>query len=151
LPYRSRGFDDREREAQGEWARDDTRNGLGGYYARDDGWSGGGARDDYTRDPRWAPQPVSHSGRGPKNYRRSDERLLEEINERLTDDHAVDATHIEVKVEDGLVTLTGFVATRREKREAEDCALAVRGVHDVMNALRVARGDHEVAVGKGSE
>jgi hypothetical protein len=38
-------------EFDGDYARDTHREGLGGDYARDGGWSGGGRRDDLTRDP----------------------------------------------------------------------------------------------------
>ena len=44
------------------------------------------------------------------------------VNERLTDHDAVDATDIEVRVENAEVTLSGVVASRREKRIAEDVA-----------------------------
>lgn len=79
-------------------------------------------------------------GRGPQGYRRSDERIREDINDRLTDDEWLDATHIEVAVADGEVTLTGQVESRRDKRRAEDIAEAVSGVGDVQNLLRIQRG-----------
>jgi hypothetical protein len=78
-----------------------------------------------------------YAGRGPRGYRRSDERILEDVNERLTDDGYVDASDIEVSVDDGVVTLTGRVASRAEKRRAEDVAESVSGVTDVSNQLRV--------------
>ena len=49
----------------------------------------------------------------------------------------VDAEGISVGVSDGLVTLSGFASTRREKRWAEVLAEAVPGVRDVQNELRV--------------
>ena len=78
-----------------------------------------------------------HSGRGPRGYRRSDAAIEEEACERLTDDWAVDATDVAVRVSDGEVTLSGTVATREQKRRAEECVERVRGVHDVLNQLRV--------------
>lgn len=78
-----------------------------------------------------------YAGRGPRGYRRSGERIREDVNERLTDDGYVDASDIEVSVDDGVVTLTGFVASREEKRRAEDVAESVSGVTDVSNQLRV--------------
>jgi len=129
----------------GDYARDTHREGLGDDYARDAGWSGGGRHDQYARDP----QRPSYRGRGPKNYRRSDERIRETVNEMLTDHHGVDATDIDVLVENGEVTLNGMVATRWEKRLAEDLAAACGGVSDVHNRLRVA--DRDVHVGKASE
>jgi osmotically-inducible protein OsmY len=78
-----------------------------------------------------------YAGRGPRGYRRSDERIREDVNERLTDDWRVDASDIEVSVDKGLVTLAGRVGSRAEKRRAEDVAESVSGVTDVSNQLRV--------------
>ena len=79
-------------------------------------------------------------GRGPKGYQRSDERIYEDICERLT--YAdVDAANIEVKVAGGEVTLSGTVADRRDKRHAEYIAEEVSGVRDVHNNLRVFISD----------
>jgi osmotically-inducible protein OsmY len=66
-----------------------------------------------------------------------DERIRAEVMRRLADDWYVDASAIEVSVDDGVVTLTGEVENRPEKRLAEDCADDVPGVHDVVNALRI--------------
>jgi hypothetical protein len=81
--------------------------------------------------------PGPHSGRGPQGYRRSDERIHEEVCDRLTAHGHVDASEIEVQVKDGEVTLTGKVGDRRQKREAENVAEGVRGVVDVHNQLRL--------------
>ena len=129
----------------GDYARDTHRGGYGDDYARDGGWSGGGRHDDYTREP-YRP---SYRGRGPKTWRRSDDAIREVVNERLTDHDEVDATDIEVLVENAEVTLTGIVATRREKRVAEDIAWSCGGVHDVHNRLTI--GDREQHIGKASE
>ena len=76
-------------------------------------------------------------GKGPKNYRRSDKRIREDVNDRLSDDYYVDASDIEVQAKQGLVTLTGTVGSRHDKRRAEDIAESVSGVTDVENRLRV--------------
>jgi osmotically-inducible protein OsmY len=80
-----------------------------------------------------------NAGRGPRGYRRSDERIREDINDHLTDDWYVDASDVEVTVNNGMVTLTGRVDNRDEKRRAEDIAECVSGVSDVSNQLRVER------------
>jgi osmotically-inducible protein OsmY len=80
-----------------------------------------------------------YRGRGPKGYRRSDERIKEDINDRLSDDYYLDASDIEVAVEKTEVTLTGSVNSRNDKRRAEDIADAVSGVTNVENRLRVKR------------
>jgi hypothetical protein len=79
----------------------------------------------------------TYAGRGPRGYQRSDERISEDINDRLTDDAYVDATDIEVIVNDSVVTLKGRVGSREEKRRSEDIAESVSGVTDVSNQLRV--------------
>lgn len=80
-------------------------------------------------------------GRGPKGYTRSDERIREDVCELLTDDPRVDASNIDVKVENSEITLTGTVHAREDKRLAEDLADRVSGVKDVQNRLRVAVGE----------
>jgi osmotically-inducible protein OsmY len=82
-----------------------------------------------------------HRGRGPKGYRRSDERIRDDVSDRLSDDSWLDASDVEVKVEGAEVTLTGFVASRDDKRRAEDLAERVSGVDNVQNQLRVRRDD----------
>jgi osmotically-inducible protein OsmY len=78
-----------------------------------------------------------HRGRGPKNYTRSDERIAEDVNDRLSDDPHIDATGIDVSVSAGEVTLNGTVTERFAKRHAEDIAERVSGVKHVQNNLRV--------------
>jgi CBS domain-containing protein len=90
-----------------------------------------------------------HQGRGPKGYQRSDERIREDIHERLTDDAMLDASEIEVQVQSREVTLTGSVRTRTEKRRAEDLAESVSGVAHVQNNLRV--GQHQADHSSGTE
>lgn len=81
----------------------------------------------------------SFSGRGPKGFKRSDERIKEEVCEILTRDHSIDAEDIDVEVKDGEVTLTGSVPDRRMKHMAEDCVERALGVNDVVNNIRVKR------------
>jgi hypothetical protein len=83
----------------------------------------------------------NYAGRGPKDYRRSDDRIREDVCDRFTDDPAVDASEIAVRVENGDVTLMGTVASREQKRRAEDLVERVTGVRDVSNQLRVNRAD----------
>ena len=81
------------------------------------------------------------AGKGPKGYRRSDERLQEQISDALTDEDTLDASDIEIKVEGGDVTLSGTVSSRYCKRLAEDIAERCSGVKDVTNQLRIKRED----------
>lgn len=79
-------------------------------------------------------------GRGPKGYRRSDERIREEISDRLTTHPDIDASDIDIQVSRGIVTLNGTVEDRREKRLAEFIAEDALGVDDVQNRLKVRHG-----------
>ncbi|OJH37810.1 BON domain-containing protein [Cystobacter ferrugineus] len=75
-------------------------------------------------------------GKGPKAYTRSDDRIREDVYDRLM--HGwVNAEHVEVQVKNGEVTLTGLVEERRDKRIIEDIIEDVLGVKDVHNQLKV--------------
>lgn len=76
--------------------------------------------------------------RWPKSYKRTDERLKDDIHEELIRHGRIDASEIEVQVKDGEVVLTGQVSSRQDKRIAEELAEKVLGVSDVQNQLRVS-------------
>ena len=81
--------------------------------------------------------PGPFTGRGPKGYQRSDDRIREDVCDRLAQHGQVDAGEIDVQVSDAEVTLTGAVHSREAKRMAEDAADSVQGVREVHNQLRV--------------
>jgi hypothetical protein len=76
-------------------------------------------------------------GRGPRGYERSSERIYEDVCEGLTEDNQVDASDVEVDVENGIVTLHGTVPDREHKKQAEHVAERVSGVRDVRNQLEI--------------
>ena len=82
-----------------------------------------------------------YRGVGPMGYKRSDERVQEEINDRLTDAPHIDASSIECRVQNGEVTLTGTVPNRETKRNVEELAESISGVKEVQNNLRVKKSD----------
>ena len=87
-------------------------------------------------------------GRGPKGYRRSDERIREEICDRLMTHPDIDASDIELSVSNGVVTMTGMVEDRHEKRLAEYIAEDAVGVDDVDNRLKVRHGFWATVIGE---
>lgn len=87
--------------------------------------------------------PGPYTGRGPRGYRRSDERIREDVCEQLSEHGHLDASDIEVTASDGEVTLAGTVDSRRSKRLAEDLADSVSGVSQVNNTLRVVERSGE--------
>lgn len=134
-PDEERGWRDRSRNEGGRQDRGSfERAGDEGSWFGADEPSG---RRGHEARPGGTPQ---HRGRGPRNYQRSDARILEDVNDRLTDDPHLDATHVEVTVQNREVTLDGTVRGRSEKRHAEDIVHAVSGVAHVQNNLRVQQG-----------
>lgn len=93
---------------------------------------GYGQQDDVGQLP-------SFSGKGPKGYQRSDERIREDICDGLTQDPHIDAQGISITVRQGEVTLEGTVPNRQMKRAAEDLAEQVMGVGEVTNTIRIQR------------
>jgi len=148
--------DDDDRDVRGEYGRrparmrGDDREGRGrGWWDRaaDEvlSWFGGDEDDD-RRDRRDDPREMrggrgrgegKFRGLGPRNYRRSDERVREEVCDRLTDNEWLDASEVEVNVAAGEVILSGAVDSRYAKRLAESIAESVSGVANVQNNLRV--------------
>ena len=88
-------------------------------------------------------QAGQHRGRGPSDYTRSDERIREDVNDRLTDDPHIDASTINVQIKSGEITLSGTVKNRNDKRHAEDLAESVSGVKHVQNNLRVHDANYD--------
>jgi hypothetical protein len=143
LEYRRDGFAAGARPAD----RGDTRDSSGSGWsraARDagrDDYAGGAGYGGigYGGDGYEPHEDRGFAGRGPKGYRRPDERIHEEVCERLTRHPAIDASDIEVRVAGGEVTLTGEVDSRRTKRLVEDVVDRCGGVVDVANQLRITR------------
>ena len=63
--------------------------------------------------------------------------MKENICDALERDSFVDASNIEIRVENGEVTLTGTVNDRMQKRRIEMLAEQIDGVKDVHNQIRV--------------
>ena len=78
-----------------------------------------------------------HAGKGPKGYRRSDDRIKEDVCDALERHSEIDASEVEVDVAEGVVTLSGTVESRQIKRMAEDLIDGLTGVSEVKNDLRV--------------
>lgn len=85
----------------------------------------------------------THRGRGPMGYTRSDERIKEDICERLSEHHYIDASQIRVEVNQGVVRLEGSVDDRWQKYQTEDLVDATSGVQDIQNYLNVSRASQQ--------
>lgn len=98
-------------------------------------YGGEGASSHRDRNSTYGP----YRGRGPQDYRRSDERIREDVSEAMMLDPWLDASGLQVSVQDGVVTLEGTVGERYMKYLAEDCAAHAIGVRDVENRIRLDR------------
>lgn len=147
-PYRGYGRDDFARDAYGRpWGPrrpwDPPRGLLERAADEVSSWFGDDEamhRRELDAQGAQGAQGSNRRGRGPKGYIRSDERIREDVCDRLSDDPVVDASEVDVAVASGEVTLTGTVTSREERRRAEECAERVSGVTHVQNNLRVPRG-----------
>jgi hypothetical protein len=133
--------------------------GFGGYGDAWGGYEGGreyGAgygRGELGRERRGSQErraPGRFSGRGPKGYQRSDERIREELCDLLTASPDIDASDLTVVVKNCEVTLEGSVDDRWTKRHAEDVAEGVSGVRQVHNRLQVQAAGQQGRPGEES-
>ncbi len=125
-------FENRSHEGIDFGRSRDTENRTHFGYGTENYSSRGLMDNDYQQKDRGL-----FSGKGPKGYKRSDSRIHEDACDALTHDAFVDASDIDIKVENAVVTLTGTVEDRRMKRKAEECVEQCRGVEDVQNNLKV--------------
>lgn len=130
-------FEDRARDAGDFFRR--TGQKISNWFS--EATHEGERRFDEARD---------HRGRGPKGYKRSDERISDDAHQRLTDDAWLDASDINVAVSDGEVTLSGMVESREAKHRAERIVEDLSGVRQVQNNLRIRNVGSYTPAGSGS-
>ena len=135
----------------GSWQQSGGTRGYGSEFGRGVQDFGGGSSFGETQRPDSATRG-RFTGRGPKGYVRSDERIREDVSDRLEQHGEIDATDIEVRVSNGEVTLEGTVEDRRTKRLAEDIIEICPGVKQVHNRIRVQGngGEREKSSDKSS-
>lgn len=122
------------------WNKGNSNNGRSWWdKTKDQVSSWFGDNDTERRHRRDHHTEGQYRGKGPKEYRRSDNRIHEDVCDRLSDDPYVDASDVEVKVENGEVTVSGTVDNRNTRRRIEDIIDSVQGVSHVQNNLRVGQ------------
>ncbi|RQR86536.1 MULTISPECIES: BON domain-containing protein [unclassified Burkholderia] len=157
-----RGYGNRGRTAEGGQGREGAHADQPRFRGQHrTGWHGGeGDYDAYNgRDQRRADASgLSRFGdaaqreamrhrRGPKGYTRSDERIREDVCERLAHALDIDVSDVSVQVRDGRVELDGTVPQRWMKHDIEDIADGCMGVRDVENRVRVRRDGEQPDTG----
>jgi osmotically-inducible protein OsmY len=138
-PSEYRSSAERQQQTQREWGR--TR------YPADNDYYANQPREEhhesFGHQLREAGQKIARSVkrafRGPKGYKRSDDRIREDVSDRLGENPYIDCSEVEVTVNNGEVTLTGVVTSRQEKFLIEEITDDVSGVNEVHNQVRVKR------------
>jgi osmotically-inducible protein OsmY len=87
---------------------------------------------------------ATHAGKGPRGWTLRDDRLIEEVSDRLMDDRLLDARDVEVSANAGVVTLSGEVPGSSDVAHAEMLTRRTPGVIDVINRLVVRPGQRAV-------
>jgi hypothetical protein len=143
-------------KGRGVGPRDYTGSNETGGYPRTGAGSGGtemphgwggtryGAESEGARQAAYFmedPAQVRARGRIPRSYSRSDERVREDICERIAADPRIDATDVSVHVRERRVVLEGSVPERRMKYVIEDVAAECLRANDVDNHITVAKGE----------
>jgi hypothetical protein len=136
-------------------AHDDGPQRAGGSgYGSADRHSDGRGHDGGGRGPGQhygggQPARGPYYGRMPQGYTRSDERIREDVCERLAHGH-IDPSNVSVKAENGVVTLEGTVSSRHDKFHVEELVDGVLGVKEVDNRLRVRRAGDAAQAGESA-
>ncbi len=122
---------DRERTPPASRPREHERNAIDRALDQARGWLRHVDRD------YWRTEQGPHGGRGPKGFRRADERIHDDVCVRMTEHGHLDPGDVTVNVRKAEVTLDGTVESLEQKRLAEDIADSVAGVAHTQNNLRV--------------
>lgn len=127
---------DHQHQAPGSWRR---RAGEGSAV-QIGGDGGRSARHQPTHDGPEGSRPFMN--KGPRGYVRSDARIWEDVCDELSAGY-LDASDVEVSVDQGVVRLNGFVTDQHALRRAQQMADGCRGVKGVENHLRVQSRDRQ--------
>jgi osmotically-inducible protein OsmY len=135
--YSNRNYDERN----GDWRNNYNNNDRSRDWwdrTKDEvsSWFGD---DDAERRRRGDKMSGPHKGKGPRDYHRSEDRIREDVCDRLADDDYVDASDIRIEIQNDEVILSGNVNSREEKRRAEDIVESISGVRNVENRIKVGR------------
>jgi len=154
--YQERGVQDNRYGGQGGYGNRDWGNqgdfgsqgrGMGGSWES----RGGEPRFGGSGEMNYGNQGMGTKGRAPRGYKRSDERIQDDICDRLMQHGRIDASDVEVKVSNGEVTLTGTVESRAMKHQVEDLVDAISGVDEIHNQLRIKRAEQTQTKSMGED
>ena len=76
-------------------------------------------------------------GKAPRSYKRSDQRIMEDIFEAVSAEMTLDSSDVEINITNGEVVLSGNVRDRRDKWRIEDLVENISGVTHIENRIRI--------------
>ena len=82
--------------------------------------------------------PLAGAGHAGAGRPIADSTITQRVQSAIAQDRDLANLHIEVRTQDGLVNLTGFVRSLEDIARAGELVRAVRGVSGVRNGLQVA-------------
>ncbi len=100
-------------------------------------------RNRWSEDIRSIASRENYSGKGPKGYKRSIDKIKDEACEILARDFELDASNIEVEIKENFLFLKGFVFSRQDKKKAESLVEDISGIDDVQNQLQIKKNSVE--------
>lgn len=93
----------------------------------------------YGKSMNRANRGKNYAGVGPKGYKRTDERIEEEVCDVLARDQYINASELIVSVDNGVVTLSGTVNDREDRFASEMLVETILGVTDINNNIKVKK------------
>jgi hypothetical protein len=149
--FGGRGGQDWNRSERGGFGRGSEHGNFQGYGGESGAYgSGSGNWQSRGFEGRGTQGSGMRQNRGPKGYTRSDERIKEDVCERLSQRGDIDVDEVSIDVQGGKITLQGTVPDRRMKHMIEDIACGCMGVKDVENKVSVSSGDRDQESRSGS-
>lgn len=139
--YGGRGFEGGQQG--GQYGQSQYGQGQSVQYGQGQGQFGPYGQNAFSQQQQQMQQMQRRIARGPKGYKRSDERIKEDVCDQLAHCDDLDPSEIEVSVTNADVTLSGTIPERHMKYMAEQIAERVSGVNEIHNQMRVKRADQQ--------
>lgn len=147
--YLGNDWRDHRDEASRHWPGEEARHFAGRRDPRD--LSNVDTLGVYGSRRYGSEQAPLYTRQTPKGYTRSDERIKDDVCERLYHANDIDLADVTIESRNGTLVLDGTVPERRMKHRIEDIAEQCIGVSDIENRIRVSRSNDGVRAQKQEE
>jgi hypothetical protein len=128
-------------EEPGDDAESAEQNDDAHGYTQDSGYAGSGG---YAADEKQGDAPIVRTEKPGNGHTHSDEQIRSHIQQRLSKERAPRASHLLVRVGEGIVTLRGEVDDEAERRRLIDMVRGVSSVRELHDELSTRAGRDDV-------